>query len=55
MRLNARVDQKSKVVGAEFAFRVDHMTADGVGLYILAAGFSEFLAHAVGRKEETFD
>ena len=31
------------------------MTADGVGAYILAAGFSGFLAHAVGGKEETFD
>ncbi len=55
VRLNARVDQESKVTGAEFAFRVDHMTADGVGTYILAAGFFRFLARAIGRKEETLD
>ena len=55
VRLNARVDQESKVTGAEFAFRVDHMTADGVGTYILAAGFFRFLARAMGRKDETLD
>lgn len=55
MRLNARVDQESKEAGAESAFRVDHMTADGVGAYILVAHFLKFLAHAVGGREETFD
>lgn len=55
VRLNARVDQESKVAEAEFAFRVDHMTADGVGAYILAACFFKFLAHAIGGREETFD
>ena len=55
LRLNAKVSQQSKVAGAEFAFRVDHMTADGVGAYILAACFFRFLAHAVGGREETFD
>ena len=55
LRLNARVDQEGKVAGAEFAFRSDHMTTDGVGAYILAGYFFKFLAHAVGGREETFD
>lgn len=55
VRLNASVNQKRKVTGAEFAFRVDHMTADGVGAYMLAACFFKFLAHAVSGREETFD
>ena len=56
VRLNARVDQENKVAGADFVFRVDHMTADGVGVYILAAYFLEFLAHAVsGRKEAIWE
>ncbi|CAF9932534.1 MAG: trichothecene 15-O-acetyltransferase [Alectoria fallacina] len=55
VRLNARVDQDSKVFGAEFAFRVDHLTADGVGAYIVTACFLNFLANAVGGREEAFD
>lgn len=55
VRLNARVDQDSKVFGAEFAFRVDHLTADGVGAYIVTACFLKFLANAVGGREEAFD
>ena len=55
VRLNARVDQDSKVFGAEFAFRVDHLTADGVGAYIVTACFLKFLANAVSGREETFD
>lgn len=55
VRLNAKRDKESRVAGGEFAFRVDHMTADGVGAYILAAYFLKFLAHAVGGREETFD
>ncbi len=55
VRLNARVDQEGKVYGAEFAFRVDHLTADGVGAYIVSARFLKFLADAVGGREENFD
>ena len=55
VRLNARVNQENKVSGAEFAFRVDHMTADGVGAYIVTGCFLEFLANAVGGREEVFD
>lgn len=55
VRLTARVDQEGKVAGAEFAFRVDHMTADGVGAYILAGCYFEFLAHAVSGREATLD
>ena len=55
LRLNARVDQEGKVVAAEFAFRADHLTTDGVGAYVLAGCFFKFLAHAVGGREEIFD
>lgn len=55
VRLNARVNQESKVAGAEFVFRIDHATADGVGAYIVVANFLKFLAHAIGGREETFD
>lgn len=55
LRFNARVDQEGNVAGAEFAFRSDHMTTDVVGAYMLAGQFFEFLAHAVGGMEETFD
>lgn len=55
VRLNARVDQECKVSGVDFAFRVDHMTADGVGAYIVTACFLKFLANAVGGREQTFD
>ena len=55
VRLNARANQERKVSGADFAFRVDHMTADGVGAYIVTAYFLKFLANAIGGREETFD
>ena len=55
VRLNARVDQESMVAEVDFAFRVDHMTADGVGAYILAAYFFKFLAHTLSAGEVTFD
>ena len=43
------------VAEVEFAFRVDHMNAGGVGAYILAAHFSKLLAHTLSGREETFD
>ena len=52
MRLNARVDQESKVAGGEFAFRMDHATVDGVGAYIVVANFLKFLAHAIGGRAD---
>ena len=42
VRLNARVYQ---VARAELAFRLNYMTADGVGANILAVRFFRFLAH----------
>ena len=43
------------VAEVEFAFRVDHMTADGVGAYILAAHVSKLLAHTLSSREMTFN
>ena len=45
VRLNARVYQESQVARAELAFRLNYMTADSVGAYILAVRFFRFLAH----------
>ena len=45
LRLNFRVYEESEVATAVFAFRVYHMTADGVGASILAVRFFRFLAH----------
>ena len=55
VRLNPRVDLQSKVSGAEFAFRVDHLNADGVGAYVVTGCFLKFLADAVGGREENHD
>ena len=55
VRLNARLDLQGKVSGAEFAVRVDHLNADGVGAYIVTGRFLKFLADAVGGREEEYD
>lgn len=55
VRLNVISDPESKVSGAEFAFRLDHLTADGVGAYIVTACFLNFLVNAMGGRDETLN
>ena len=52
MRLNIRIDQETKGLGAAFTFRVDQMSADGFSVYIVIGRFFNFLTDAVMNTEQ---